>query len=82
MDRFRNSREIEFYDRIRFDINSPARGSYANYLVRDYKKIRPQDKVLKIELISATIQTPPPDKANEERKVEGRRFFTLDVSDE
>lgn len=77
-EKFTKSRDIEFYDRIRSKGNEPAWESYAQYLVRDYNKIMPDDTVKKIELISAAVQTPPPEQVETKPETKRLRFYTLD----
>jgi len=79
-EKFRNSREIEFYDRIRFDNNSAARPSFAAFLIREYERLQPNDIVTKIELISVTTRTPPPKEAGTKPEIKRILYYTLEPS--
>ena len=78
-ERFTKSREIEYYDRIRFNSSAPAHPSFARYLLRDFQSMRPDDTVSKIELISSTEETPPPEKAGTKPKIKRILFYTLNL---
>lgn len=80
LERFRNSRHIEFYDRIRSPGNSPAWGSYAWYLKGEFEG--ESDRVVqKIELASLVERIPPPRDVEPEVASERIPFFELEFTE-
>ena len=85
--KFRSSREIEFYDRIRNDRDPRVWESFSRYLVSEIGKKGETRKVSKVELISVVEKISPPKRGQSETQ-EGtmtdsrgysRVFYTYNV---
>ena len=77
--KFRKSREIELFDRIRNESNSPAWPTFAHYLMRQHESGNPGKIVKKVELISATERIPSPSESGKNRQTFRDVFYTLDM---
>lgn len=62
LSKFRHSREIELYDRIRLEQNSRAWESFARYVAAQNSKGFAENRIEKVELLSVVTPIPPPER--------------------
>ena len=80
--KFRKSREIELYDRIRNDSNSEAWPDFAKSLAVEYEAENPEDTVTSVELISAVRPIASPHAKKESDRVFRTSFFTAQLKND